>query len=71
LAFRFPALYFTQELQENVLSTDADHKMRMAHGGKSDISIDYVRLANGEKIALKGVKNTSGGGHTGAPETLL
>src|SRR5665213_959339 len=38
----------------------------MARGGKLDITIDYVRLVDGEKVALRGVKETKGGGHTGA-----
>jgi hypothetical protein len=46
--------------------TEAQAKRRMARGGKLDITIDYVRLVNGEKVALKAVKDTSGGGHTGA-----
>lgn len=45
--------------------TQAQAKRRMARGGKLDITIDYVRLANGDKAALRGVKETSGGGHTG------
>jgi hypothetical protein len=46
--------------------TQAQAKRRMARGGKLDITIDYVRLVNGDKVALKAVKDTSGGGHTGA-----
>jgi len=46
--------------------TDAEHKKRMARGGKLDIEIDYVKLADGEKAALRAVKETKGGGHTGA-----
>jgi len=46
--------------------TDAEHKRRMARGGKLDVAIDSVRLIDGEKVALRGVKETSGGGHTGA-----
>jgi hypothetical protein len=38
----------------------------MARGGKLDINIDSVRMANGEAVALRAVKNLSGGGHTGA-----
>ena len=38
----------------------------MARGGKLDVNIDYVRLVNGDKVALRAVKETSGGGHTGA-----
>jgi hypothetical protein len=46
--------------------TDAEHKRRMARGGKLDLTIDYVRLVDDEKVALRGVKETKGGGHTGA-----
>jgi hypothetical protein len=46
--------------------TDAEHKKRMARGGKLDVNIDYVRIVNGDKIALRAVKETKGGGHTGA-----
>jgi hypothetical protein len=46
--------------------TQAEHKKRMARGGKLDLTIDYVRLVNGEKVALRAVRETSGGGHTGA-----
>src|SRR3989442_8376872 len=46
--------------------TQAEHKKRMACGGKLDINIDYVRLVNGDKVALRAVKEAKGGGHTGA-----
>jgi hypothetical protein len=46
--------------------TDAEHKRRMARGGKLDIEIDYVKLTDGEKAALRAVKETKGGGHMGA-----
>lgn len=46
--------------------TAAEHKKRMARGGKLDIEIDYVKLADGEKAAIRAVKETKGGGHTGA-----
>jgi hypothetical protein len=46
--------------------TDAEKKKRMARGGKLDVSIDYVRLVNDDKVALRGVRETSGGGHSGA-----
>ena len=46
--------------------TDAQHKKTMGRQGKLDITIDYVRLLNGEKAQLRGVKQGSGGGHTGA-----
>jgi len=46
--------------------TEAVPKRRMARGGKLDVNIDAVRLADGEKAALRGVKDEKGGGHTGA-----
>jgi hypothetical protein len=55
--------------------TEAQKKRRMARGGKLDVNIDYVRLdvnidyvrdVSGGKIALRAVKQMSGGGHTGA-----
>jgi PEGA domain-containing protein len=35
-------------------------------GGKLDMNIDSVRLVDGEKVALRAVKEVKGGGHTGA-----
>lgn len=46
--------------------TEAEHKRRMARGGKIDMTIDSVKLVDGEKAALRGVRDASGGGHTGA-----
>ena len=46
--------------------TRAQKKRRLGRGGKLDINIDYVRAVDGEKLALRGVKQASGGGHTGA-----
>jgi hypothetical protein len=46
--------------------TDAQPKRRMARGGKLDVNIDSVRLADGEKVPLRAVKDVKGGGHTGA-----
>lgn len=46
--------------------TEAQPKRRMARGGKLDMNIDYVRLVDGEKAALRAVKEVKGGGHTGA-----
>src|SRR5215471_1782126 len=37
----------------------------MARGGKLDINIDYVKLASGERAALRAVRDVKGGGHTG------
>ena len=38
----------------------------MARGGKLAVNIDSVRLVDGEKVALRAVKEGKGGGHTGA-----
>ena len=46
--------------------TEAEHKRRMARGGKLDVNMDYTRLVTGEKVALRAVKEVKGGGHTGA-----
>jgi hypothetical protein len=46
--------------------TEAQAKRRMGRGGKLDINIDDVRLADSEKAALRAVKEVKGGGHTGA-----
>jgi hypothetical protein len=46
--------------------TEAQHKRRMARGGKLDVNIDDVRLTDGEKAPLRAVKEVKGGGHTGA-----
>ena len=46
--------------------TEAESKKRMARGGKLNMNIDSVRLVDGEKAALRAVKDVKGGGHTGA-----
>lgn len=46
--------------------THAKPKGRLGKGGKLDITIDSVRLVSGEKVALRAVKETKGGSHTGA-----
>jgi hypothetical protein len=46
--------------------TVAEPKKRMGRGGKLDINIDKVRLADGEKVLLRSVKGVKGGGHQGA-----
>ena len=45
--------------------TEAQAKRRMARGGKLDMNLDSVRLVDGEKAALRAVKEAKGGGHTG------
>lgn len=46
--------------------TEAQAKRRMARGGKLNVNIDSVRLADGEKATLRAVREANGGGHTGA-----
>jgi hypothetical protein len=46
--------------------TEAQPKRRMARGGKLEINVDYVKLLNSDKAALRSVKGGSGGGHVGA-----
>ena len=46
--------------------TNAQSKRSMGRAGKLDINIDYVKLVDGEKAALRAVKDVKGGGHTGA-----
>jgi hypothetical protein len=45
--------------------TDAQHKRRMGRAGHVDLNIDKVRLADGEKVLLRAVKNSEGGSNTG------
>lgn len=49
--------------------TDSEPKRRMGRGGTLNVTIDSVRLADGEKAALRGVKDGKGGGHVGAMTT--
>src|SRR5260370_120810 len=46
--------------------TEAEPKRRMGRGGKLNVNIDSVRLVDGEKVALRAIKDTKGGGHVGA-----
>src|SRR5260370_3081352 len=46
--------------------TEAEPKRRMGRGGKLNVNIDSVRLTDGEKIALRAVKDTKGRGHVAA-----
>jgi hypothetical protein len=46
--------------------TAAEHKKTMGRGGKLDMNIDKVRLADGSKTLLSATKNGKGGGHQGA-----
>jgi hypothetical protein len=45
--------------------TEVQKKRRLARGGKLGVRIDEVRLADGERIPLRAVKENKGGGHVG------
>lgn len=45
--------------------TEAQPKRRMGRAGKLNVNIDAVRLASGEKVALRAVKNVKGGNRAG------
>lgn len=47
--------------------TEAQPKRRMGRGGKLAMNIDAVRLADGEKAALRGVRDLKGVGPTTGP----
>ncbi|MBW4026369.1 MAG: PEGA domain-containing protein [Acidobacteria bacterium] len=46
--------------------TTAEHKKSMGRAGKLDVNIDSVRLADGEKAALRATEGGKAGGHVGA-----
>ena len=46
--------------------TEAEHKKSMGRAGKLNIVIESVKMTNGEKAALRAVKDAKGGGHVGA-----
>jgi len=46
--------------------TEAHPKRRMGRAGRLKMNIDYVRLANGQKVLLRAVKGGNGGNHIGA-----
>lgn len=43
--------------------SDAEHKKRLGRGGKLEVEIDSVRLANANKAKLRAVREAQGGGH--------
>jgi hypothetical protein len=51
--------------------TKASAAGRLGKGGKLDINIDYVRLATGDKIALRALKGDKGDNRTGTMTTAL
>ena len=46
--------------------TASQEKRSMGRAGRLDVTLDYVRTVSGEKVRLRGVQDTKGGGHTGA-----
>jgi hypothetical protein len=45
--------------------TEAKTKKSFGRSGKLNVNIDYVRLANGDKVPLRAIKGGSGGSRTG------
>ncbi len=46
--------------------TEANPRRSMGRAGKLNLSVSYARLADQEKVALRAVKDSKGGGHVGA-----
>ena len=46
--------------------TEAVSKRSMGRAGKLNVNVDHLRLADGEKVPLRGIKEAEGGGHVGA-----
>jgi hypothetical protein len=46
--------------------TEANPRRSMGRAGKLNMSISYARLSDQEKVALRAVKDSKGGGHVGA-----
>ena len=46
--------------------TQAEPKRRMGRGGKLDVNIDSTRMADGQSVQLRAVRENKGGGHVGA-----
>jgi len=46
--------------------TEAEQKKRMGRGGKLNLVLEYVRLADGTKVALRAQSTNAGAGHVGA-----
>lgn len=46
--------------------TEVEKKKRMGRGGKLNVTLDSVRLVNGQKAALRAVQGGNAGGHVGA-----
>lgn len=45
--------------------TEAQPKRRLGRGGKLNVNIDHVRLVNGDKVALRAIKEARGSGKGG------
>jgi hypothetical protein len=45
--------------------TDVERRKRTGHGGKVELNVESVRLPDGEKVPLRGVKTMDAGDHIG------
>lgn len=50
---------------------ESSHKRSMGRGGKLNLSIVYARLADNEKVTLRAVSESQGGGHVGAMTSAM
>jgi len=50
---------------------ESKHKRSMGRGGKLNLSIVYARLADNEKVALRAISESQGGGHVGAMTSAM
>jgi hypothetical protein len=51
--------------------TTAEPRKRLGRGGKLDVYVDSARLIDGEKVQLRAMKDTHGGGHIGVMTTAM
>jgi hypothetical protein len=51
--------------------TTAEPRKRLGRGGKLDVYVDTARLIDGEKVQLRAMKDTHGGGHIGVMTTAM
>jgi hypothetical protein len=49
----------------------SSHKRSMGRGGKLNLSIAYARLADNEKVTLRAISESQGGGHVGAMTSAM
>ncbi|MCU1323375.1 MAG: hypothetical protein JWM43_3024 [Acidobacteriaceae bacterium] len=51
--------------------TEANSKKSLGRGGKLNVNVDSARLADGEKVQLRAVRDNKGGGHIAVMTTAM